>query len=410
MNLIDRVRAILFQPRQTWPVIEAELATPASLYTRYIALLAAVPAIAGFIGLSLVGVGGIVSFRVPIVSGLVNMVVGYVLSLALVYVLSLIVDFLAPKFGGQRSGIAALKLVAYGATAGFLGGIFSLLPAAGVLGILAALYSVYLIYTGLPVLMKCPPERALAYTAVVILCGVLAALVVGAATALVTPGAGGLAGLGGSSPGTAGVTLKVPGTDINIDTRQLEQAAQRIEAAQARGDTQAAGEATAAMIGAAIGTATGFPVDTSGRAIATEALKGFVPTAVAGLPRQSLSAESESVMGITLNQVRASFGQADKTIDVIITDHSGIGRLGATAWAARSLEREDAEEVERIYRKGNRAFHETWRKDGSGASLLVLLDNGVQVKLESSGLGVEALRAALPGLGIDPLAATARQK
>lgn len=409
MNLIERVRAILFQPRQTWPVIAAEPATPAGLYTSYIALLAAVPAVAGFIGFSLIGMGGIVNFRVPIVSGLVNMVVGYALSLALIYVLSVIVDALAPKFGGQRNGLAALKLVAYGATAGLLGGIFSVLPALGVLGVLAALYSVYLIFTGLPVLMKCPPERALGYTAVVVLCGFLAALVIGLVTAVVSPGAGVMAGLGAASRESGNVTLKVPGTDIAIDTRQFEEAAQRIEAAQAKGDSQAVGEATAAMIGAALGAATGNQVDPSGQAIAPEVLKDFVPVAIAGLARQSLSAEGESVMGITLNQVQASFGAADKTIEVDITDHGGISRISATAWAARSLQREDAEEVERIYRKGDRAFHETWRKDGSGASLLVLLSNGVQVQLQGSGVGIEALRDALPGLGVDRLAGLPRQ-
>jgi hypothetical protein len=410
MNLFERIRAILVQPRQTWPVIDTEPATPASLYAGYIALLAAVPAIAGFIGLSLVGVGGIVSFRVPIVSGLVQMVVGYALSLALVYVLSLIVNALAPKFGGQRNGLAALKLVAYGATAGFLGGIFSIVPALGVLGILAALYSIYLIYTGLPVLMKCPPEKAVAYTAVVILCGILASLLIGLATAFVTPGGGTLAGLGAAQRETADVTIKVPGTDISVNSRQFEEAAKRIEQAQAAGDSRAAGEATAEMIGAAIGAATGHSIDSTGAAIPTEALRGHVPEAVAGLARQSLSAEGESVMGISQHEVRASFGAADKTLDVVITDHSGIGRVAATAWAARSLEREDAEEVERIYRKGSRAFHETWRKDGSGASLLVLLDNGVQVKLQGSGVGIEALREALPGLDLDALAATKRQK
>ena len=115
---------------------------------------------------------------------LVQMVVGYLLSLAIVYVLALIVNALAPTFGGSKDLVAALKVVAYGSTAGFLGGVFSLLPSLALLGLLAAFYSIYLIYTGLPVLMRCPPEKAGAYTAVVVVCAIIAMIVLGAVSSL----------------------------------------------------------------------------------------------------------------------------------------------------------------------------------------------------------------------------------
>lgn len=148
MNLVQRVQDILLHPKRTWPEIEAESTDAATLYREYVLILAAIPAIAGFIGLSIVGAGAFgVSFRLPIVTGLVQAVVSYVLSLVMVYVLALIVDALAPSFGGQRSPIQALKLVAYASTAGFVGGIFSLLPSLAVLGALVGLYSVYLFST-----------------------------------------------------------------------------------------------------------------------------------------------------------------------------------------------------------------------------------------------------------------------
>ena len=224
MNIIERVTAILLKPQQTWPVIEAEPTTVADLYKNYIVLLACIPAVAGFVGLSLVGVSGIISFRVPIVTGLVNMVVGYVLSLVMVYVLSLIVDALAPKFGGVSNSINALKLVAFGLTASFVGGIFSILPALTALGVLAGLYSIYLIYCGIPVLMKCPQDKAVAYTAVVIVCGIVAAVIVSLLTALVTPNPRSGSLLGGSSGSNAGdVSINIPGTDIRINSGQMEQ-------------------------------------------------------------------------------------------------------------------------------------------------------------------------------------------
>jgi hypothetical protein len=188
MSLIQRVQDILLRPRQTWPAIAAEPGDTASIYSSYVIYLAAIPAIAGFIGLSLVGAGAMgYSVRLPIATGLAHMVLGYVLSLVMVFVIALLVDALAPTFGGTKSQISALKLVAYGSTAGFVGGIFSLLPMLSILGLVAALYSIYLIYTGIPVLMKCPPEKAAAYTAVVIVCGIVAMLVLAAVTSMVLP-------------------------------------------------------------------------------------------------------------------------------------------------------------------------------------------------------------------------------
>jgi hypothetical protein len=188
MNLVERVQSILLKPKATWPAIDAEPADAASLYKNYVMILALIPAVASFIGLSLVGIGAFgMSFRVPVVSGLVNMIVGYVLSLVMVFVLALIIDAMAPTFEGTKSQIGALKLSAYASTAAFVGGIFSLVPALSAIGALAALYGVYLLYTGLPVLMKCPPDKAIAYTAVVVVCAIVGGFVIAWVLSLLTP-------------------------------------------------------------------------------------------------------------------------------------------------------------------------------------------------------------------------------
>lgn len=416
MNLIERASAILLKPKETWPVIDSEPATVADLYKNYIALLACIPAVAGFIGMSLVGVSGIVSFRVPFVTGLVNMVVSYVLSLVMVFVLALIVNALAPKFNGQSNNINALKLVGYGLTAGFLGGIFSIVPALSALGILAALYTIYLIYTGIPVMMKCPPEKALAYTAVVIVCGVVAGLVIGIATSLLTPKGGALSQLGSGS-GNGDYTLNIPGTDIRINSGQMEQAnrtieeaSKKVEAATARGDTQAAAEATTAMLGAVLGSATGQKGVGNGIAISSEQLKAFAPETLGGMARTSIEAESQNAMGMTQNTVKASYALGEKAIDIEISDYGDLGRLAAGAWSQRTLDRDTAEEVERIYRKGARAYNENWRKDGSYSSLEAMLDNGVQVSLTGNGVDIKTLYSTLEAMGATQLGAIARQQ
>ena len=180
MNLVERVKRILLTPRTEWAVIDAEPATTAGLYTGYIMPLAAIGPIAQFIGYSLVGMripfgGGV--YRTPMSSGITGAVVGYVLTLVGVYVLALIIDGLAPSFDGTKSRIQALKVAAYSATAGWLAGIFAIIPMLGILGLLG-LYSLYLLYLGLPVLMKAPQEKAMGYTVVVIVAGIVLAVVV----------------------------------------------------------------------------------------------------------------------------------------------------------------------------------------------------------------------------------------
>jgi len=182
MGLVDRVKKILLTPRAEWSVIDGEAATTSSIYAGYVVPLAAIPAIAGFVGLSLVGVHTFgMSIRVGIGAGITGAVVRYVLSLVAVYALALIIDALAPTFGGTRSTIQALKVAAYASTASWVAGIFMLLPALSVLGLLG-LYSLYLLYLGLPALMKAPQEKAAGYTVVVVLCAIVLFIVVGLIT------------------------------------------------------------------------------------------------------------------------------------------------------------------------------------------------------------------------------------
>jgi Yip1 domain len=180
MNLIQRVQRILLSPRTEWEVIDAEPTTPAQLYTGYIMPLAAIGPIAQIIGYSVFGVTipFVGTYRPPIGSTIVSAIVGYVLMLAGTYVLALIIDGLAPTFNGQRSQIQALKVAAYSSTASWVAGIFALIPGLRLLAILG-LYSLYLLYLGLPVVMKAPREKAMGYTVVVILAGIVIFFTIG---------------------------------------------------------------------------------------------------------------------------------------------------------------------------------------------------------------------------------------
>jgi len=399
MSLIQRVQDILLKPKETWPIIAGEGGDTASIYTGYLIYLAAIPAIASFIGLSLIGAGGFgFSVRVPIMSGLVQMIVSFVLSLVMVFVLALIVDALAPTFNGTKSQINALKLVAYGSTAGFVGGIFGLIPSLSILGLIAGLYSIYLIYTGVPVMMKCPPEKAGAYTAVVVVCGIVAAVILGAVSAVFMPSAGMRMGAGMGAGAIGGkdtnVTITTPGGgEMKIDTAKMEAMAKQMEEASKSGDTAAAGKAAGAMLGAMTGT--------NAAPIAAADLKALLPESIGDLKRESIESGGGDVAGIGGSSAKAAYVAGDKRLRLSVTDLGGLGGMAALAgWANMTSDRETPTEVEKTYKAGNRTVHEKQRKDGGSSEYTVLLANGVDVEAQGERVDVEALKKVVEGIDL----------
>ena len=184
MNIVERVKNILLKPKEEWPVIAGEPTSTAELYTNFIIPLAAIPAVSMFIGWSVVGLPFV--GRISMTTGLTMMVTQFVMALIGVFVLSLVIDFLAPNFGGEKNASQALKVADYSMTAAWLAGIFQILPMLGILGIVG-LYSLYLLYLGLPVLMKVPADKAVAYTVVVIIAGIVIWVLVGAVSAVFMP-------------------------------------------------------------------------------------------------------------------------------------------------------------------------------------------------------------------------------
>jgi hypothetical protein len=190
-KIIQRARALLVAPRTEWPLIAAEPATVRGLYREYIMILAAIPPICQFVKASILGYAwhGFSVYRLGMGAGLTAAIVGYVSSLASVYVLAVIIEALAPNFAGQSNRIQALKLAGYSYTASWIAGFAQILPGLyGLVALAGAIYSVYLLYLGLPSTMKVSPERVAGYTAVVVISG----LIIGWIIAVITGGITGM--------------------------------------------------------------------------------------------------------------------------------------------------------------------------------------------------------------------------
>jgi hypothetical protein len=183
MNIVERVRRLCLSPDTEWAVIAGEHATLAALLTGYALPLAALSAIASLLGSTFIGLGAGFAVRAAIV--------GLVLSLIGVVILSAVIDALAPTFGAARSSQSAAKVAAYTPTPAWVAGIFQIIPVLGSLISLAgALYAFYLLYLGLRRVMKSPPDRAVAYTAVVVLVTIVAGFLVSYVMTLIGLGPG----------------------------------------------------------------------------------------------------------------------------------------------------------------------------------------------------------------------------
>ena len=393
MNLVERVQAILLKPRSTWPVIEGEPDDIPGLYKNYLVYLAGVSSVAAFIGLSLVGTGMMgIHIRVPILAGLANMVVGFVLTLVMIYVLALVANALAPSFGGQKDMGKAFKLVAYGATAGLLGGVFNLLPALSMLWLLAALYSIYLLYTGLPVLMKSAPEKSVAYTAVVIVAAIVMGVLVAAVGSVFMPKGGAMLG----SSGGPTITMNTPGGKVSIDTagleaagKKMEEAARKMEEAQKSQDpaaiAAAAGDAAKAAAGAFGG----------GQAIAAQSLKAALPEKLAGLPRTGFDVQDGAALGLPTSQASAQYGNDDRQVRLEIVDIGGLGQMAVMAMGMAQGEKEDQTSAEKTWQEGGRTLHQRYGKDGSHAEFKTILKNGLVVSIEGDNMDIKSVRGLL---------------
>jgi Yip1 domain len=181
MTLVDRVRNICLSPASEWPVIEQENTPPAELVVGYLIPLAAIGAVAGFIGSSLLRsilpFGG--SVGVGVVVGLIAAIVSFLLTIVGCFVIAFIINALAPTFGGRQDSNQAFKTSVYSYTPGLVAAILTILPILGSLvTIIAGLYGLYLLYLGLPIMMKAPQDKAPAYTIVVILASIVLMLVI----------------------------------------------------------------------------------------------------------------------------------------------------------------------------------------------------------------------------------------
>jgi MFS family permease len=404
MDIKTRATKICLTPSAEWPVIAQESTPTATLITGYVMPLAAIGAVAGFIGGSIVGMSlpFIGRYRVPIASGIAAAVFAFVMAIVGVFILSLIINALAPTFGAEKNQAQALKVAVYSYTPAWLAGALQILPALGVLGIFAGLYGLYLLYLGLPALMKCPPDKAVGYTVVVVLCAIVLTVVTGAIGGMLIAApsmsmTGGLGSVGGTD--SVQVDRDSPLGQLEALGQKLEESGKKMEAAEKSGD--AAGQTAAAF--EALGTLLGGGkrVDP----IAIDQLKPFVPETFAGLSRRSNNVERTGMAGLMVTRAEASYSDgADKNAQLEITDTGGVsGLVGLAGWVGVQGEKETEDGFERTRKVDGRLVHEKMSKTGGTNEFGVVLGDRFVVSAQGDGVSLDTLKSAVSSLDLEKL-------
>lgn len=407
MGIVERAKRICVTPNTEWPVIAGETTPAGSLITGYVLPLAAISAVAGFIGGSLVGqtvpfIGG--TYRVPITTGIVMAVFTVCMAVVAVFVISLIINALAPTFGAEKNSAQALKVAVYSFTPAWLAGALQIVPALGVLAILGGLYGLYLLYLGLPRLMKCPEDKAVGYVAVVVVCAIVTSFVLTLAGGMIV-GGGALAtgalgrATGGGDTANVEVDPNSPLGRLQGLGEKLEESAKKIEAAEKSGDQGAQVAAALDGLGTLFGGGKRFDP------ISIEQLKLFVPETFAGLAKTSSSAEREGVAALMVSKAEATYGDgAEKDVRLEVMDTGGAsGLVGLASWAQLQGEREDDESSERTQRVGGRLVHEKVSKTGGTNEFAIVLGDRFVVSASGHGVSLSDLKAGVSGLDLGKL-------
>lgn len=179
-DLVILVSSILFRPRQTFSVLaEDEALSIAKMCRFYVARIAALPVMSGFIGSQLYEreLFG-TSYKVPVTDAVQSAIYSYAFSFIAVSLLAWLISILAPRFGGKNSFRKAFILSSIAFTPLWLTGVFRVLPDFGIFTLLG-LYGVLLLYIGIPIMMDSEKTKSLPYSIVAVLSNVLSLLLIG---------------------------------------------------------------------------------------------------------------------------------------------------------------------------------------------------------------------------------------
>jgi len=386
-GMVGRIQRLILKPKDEWTAIDADPMTVQGILMGWVAPLAAIGPAARLIQgqvfpMSVFGI----TWRPPLIGAIVTALLTWALAIASTYVWALIIDALAPSFGGAKNQISALKAAAFSGTAAWICGIFGILPFLGILAILG-LYSIYLFWVGGPMLMKVPQDKAPGFIIVSIIVGAVAMIVagmiafaIGGAMFAMTPNAFGPAG-GGS--------ITVGGT--TLDTSKLDDAAAKIQAASSSMEASVKGGNGAV------------------KAVDPGTLQNLLPSSISGWNRTSVENQGGAAAGIGGSNARAEFQSGDQSFSLSVTDTGVLGNIATLGGAlATSSNKQTATGYEKSEMQGGNMVEEKWDNQSKSGSYSVLVASRFSVEASGSAPSIDTLKSAVASVNLGQLQSMAK--
>lgn len=385
-GMIERIKRLILSPAAEWPAIEAEPMTAKGIFMTWVVPLAAIGPIAGLIGAQLFGYSFLgVTYRPSILGSIEVALIRYVSSLIGIFVLALVIDALAPNFGATRNPVSAMKVAAFSAVAALVVGVVQILPALAILGLLG-FYSLYLMWVGLPLLMKPPADKAVSYYAVTLVVCVVVAIVVGAVTSTLTGAM--MRPLMSAGAGTMSGTMSLPGVG-SVDLDKVAAAGERVKAAGAQMQADAAS-----------GHSSAVPAD---------ALQAMLPAAIAGFTRGDVETQSGGAAGINGSKAEARYTMGDQSFSLSVADVGALGSL-ATLGGAMNLQssKTTATGYEKTAMVNGSMVSEKWDNADHHGSYSTMVASRFAVDASGDAPSIDVLKQAVAAIDTGKLAGLAK--
>lgn len=368
---------LLVRPRETWRLYAAARPPAMSVFVRYALPLAAIPAVAKGLGFMMFGIQvyGVLIKPAPLVAVGAALLV-YVLSLLSAFLLALAIDAFSAVFNGEKGFGRAMMLSVFTHAPGWLGGVFLILPATGILpplGVITAgltLYGLYLLYLGLEPVMrvkrdKCPVYAGVAGMVFLALWGAVSLSTTAFDRAAMVP--------------APGATLHTDGADI--DMAKLKKAARELkEALSSKAPPR--------------------------QVASTDELESLLSSElVAGFTRTELTSNSAQVGRLTGATAKGVYQKDKAVISVSLSD------VGSLAGLAEAVKLNDSKTTANGYEKSSevdgRLTIEKWDRPSGSGEYNVLVGNRFLVQAKGQA-PVEVLKDAARAVDFGRLEAMAK--
>jgi len=179
-----------------------------------------------------------------------------------------------------------------------------------------------------------------------------------------------------------GLTISDGDTEINIDSKEMEDAVNSLKDA--------------------------FTTKKDGKEIEVvdfRELKKLMPDRISGMKQTSSTGEKTGMLGFKFATAQAEYEDGDQSLDMSITDVAGIGILTASmaAWTNMDMDRETENGYERTTKIDGHPAFEKWDGDRKRGELSVFVDDRFIITIEGQNIAEKDLRKALDGINLNRL-------